>query len=45
MIQREYIDTRAVRKVTLGELLTGQVVRKISYYIQKMCTYLSYIST
>jgi hypothetical protein len=38
-------NTRAIRKVTFGELLKKQAMRKRCYYIQKISTYLSYFST
>jgi hypothetical protein len=34
----------AVQKVTSGELLTKQAMRKKIYYIQKICICLSYFS-
>jgi hypothetical protein len=41
-----HTHTSAIRKVTSDELLTKQAMRKKSiYYIQKICTYLSYWGT
>jgi hypothetical protein len=37
------INTRTIRKVTSGEMLTKQATRK-NYYIQKIHTNLSYFS-
>jgi hypothetical protein len=39
------IITRAIWKVTSGELSAKQAMRKKKYYIQKIHTCLSYIST
>jgi hypothetical protein len=36
--EMQFVYTRAIRKVTSGELLTKQAMGKTFYYIQKICT-------
>jgi hypothetical protein len=38
-------NMRATQRVTSGGLLTKQATTKKMYYVQKICTYLSYFST